>query len=444
MGPSSDYTPFTINDDPTRGGFARLATLIAKRKAERQQQGPVLILDGGDYSMGTAFGAAIRETGGELQLLSLMGCDATTFGNHEFDLGPDGMAQAIAVAAKAGRVPAIVVSNTLFSENDPTLAELQRLASEGVVRRHFVIERGGIRFGIFGVIGKEAITVTTGAGAVTFADSIEIAREMVTLLREREKVDVVIALSHGGMVQGQDGRYTDGEDVRLPRAVPGIDVVIGSHSHTELPEPVIVNGRTPVVQTGKYCENLGELVIALDGDTLTVESYTLHPIDDTIPGDRAMADEIETIKKKSVTGAAFASRGYSVDQPLRRWRLGTCPTHSPTSRPAPVPGQPCTDAFRQATHADVGFTVNGLFACPLARGKTGVQTVRVFAVTPLGTASWIKPPQHALVTAYFTGQELKAYARYWLVDNPTHPVSGFRACPAGGPLRPVRVHSSTR
>ena len=79
---------------PPRGGFARLATLIAKRKEARQAQGPVLILDGGDYSMGTAFGAAIRETGGELQLLSRMGYDATTFGNHEFDLGPDGTAQA--------------------------------------------------------------------------------------------------------------------------------------------------------------------------------------------------------------------------------------------------------------------------------------------------------------------------------------------------------------
>ena len=66
MGPSSDYTPFTLNDDSTRGGFARLATLIAERKAARAVQGPVLILDGGDYSMGTAFGAAIRETGGEL------------------------------------------------------------------------------------------------------------------------------------------------------------------------------------------------------------------------------------------------------------------------------------------------------------------------------------------------------------------------------------------
>src|SRR6266849_196825 len=108
LGPASDYTPFTLNDDKTRGGFARLATLIAKRREARKDQGPVLVLDAGDYSMGTAFGAAIRETGGELQLMSRMGYDATTFGNHDFDLGPDGLGKAIGVAAKAGRIPAVV------------------------------------------------------------------------------------------------------------------------------------------------------------------------------------------------------------------------------------------------------------------------------------------------------------------------------------------------
>jgi 5'-nucleotidase / UDP-sugar diphosphatase len=85
MSPESDYTPLSLNDDKTRGGLARLATLIAARKAARQAQGPVLILDDGDYSNGTAFGAATRETGSELQLLFEMGYDATTFGNHEFD-----------------------------------------------------------------------------------------------------------------------------------------------------------------------------------------------------------------------------------------------------------------------------------------------------------------------------------------------------------------------
>jgi 5'-nucleotidase / UDP-sugar diphosphatase len=424
MGPSSDYTPFTLNDDPTRGGFARLATLIATRKAARRAQGPVLILDGGDYSMGTAFGAAIRETGGELQLLSLMGCDATTFGNHEFDLGPDGTAQAIAVAAKAGRVPAVVVSNTDFSGDDATLAGFQRLAKDGVLRRHLVIERGGIRFGIFGVIGKEASSLAMGAGATKFADPVETAREMVTLLRETEKVDVVIALSHGGMVRGEDGRYIDGEDVRLPKAVPGIDVVIGSHSHTELPEPVIVNSRTPVVQTGKYGENLGELVIELDGEGLTVQYYRLHPIDDTIPGDRAMADEVENVKKL-VTGAAFASRGYSIDQPL-----AVVPRDLPNTftdiAAGTILSNLCTDAFRNATNADIGFTVYGLIRSPLTRGKTGVQTVYdVFAVTPLGWGVVDPTAGSALVTGYLTGQELKHLLEYWLVDNPTHPGEWF-------------------
>ena len=79
MAPSSDYTPDQLNNDKTRGGFARLATLIAERKSARKDQGPVLVLDDGDYSMGTAFGGAIRETGAELQLLFQMGYDATTF-----------------------------------------------------------------------------------------------------------------------------------------------------------------------------------------------------------------------------------------------------------------------------------------------------------------------------------------------------------------------------
>ena len=263
MGPAADYTPFKLNDDTTRGGYARLAALIAKRKEVRKDQGPVLVLDAGDYSMGTAFGAATRETGGELQLMSLMGFDATTFGNHEFDLGPDGLGKSIGMAAQAGRVPAVLASNTDFAANDATLADLQRLAKAGVLRRYLVIERGGIRFGIFGVLGKEAIFYTSG-GAVTFSDAIETAKEMVTVLREKEKVDVVICLSHGGLEKGKDGTFTDGDDVRLARAVPGIDVVIGGHSHTFLREAIIVNDRTPVVQAGVNANNLGELVVTLD------------------------------------------------------------------------------------------------------------------------------------------------------------------------------------
>jgi len=423
MGPASDYTPFTLNDDATRGGYARLAALIATKKEARKNQGPVLVLDAGDYSMGTPFGAASRETGGELQLMSRMGYDATTFGNHEFDLGPDGLVRSIDIAAKAGRVPAVVASNTQYTGQGATLADLQRLAKAGVIRRHLVIDRGGIRFGIFGVLGKEAIFYTSG-GAVSFSDGIEVAKEMVKVLRETEKVDVVIALSHGGLEKGKDGRYTDGDDLRLPKAVPGIDIVIGGHSHTELHEAIIVNGRTPVVQTGKESNNLGELVLTLDGDKLTVESYRLHPIDDTIAGDRAIGDEIDKLKK-SVTGAVFESRGYSIDQPL-----AIAPQDLPNTFTDIAAGtllaNLCTDAFRSATKAGIGFTANGLMRASLMRGKSGVLTVYdVFAVAPLGAGVVDSTAGSALVTGYFTGLELKNQLEFFLVDNPAHPGEYF-------------------
>jgi 5'-nucleotidase len=423
LGPAADYTPFTLNDDATRGGYARLAGLISQRREARADQGPVLVLDAGDYSMGTPFGAATRETGGELQLMSLMGYDATTFGNHEFDLGPEGLVRSIDAAAKTGRVPAVVASNTHYTGQGETLADLQRLAKAGVIRRHIVIERGGIRFGIFGVLGKEAIFYTSG-GAVSFSDGIEAAHEMVKILREAEKVDLVIALSHGGVEKGKDGSITDGDDVRLAKAVPGIDVVIGGHSHTELQKAIIVNGRTPVVQTGKESNNLGELVLTLNGDKLTVDSYRLHPIDDTISGDRTIAAEIDKFKL-AVTGAVFASRGYSIDQPLA---MAPCdlPNTFTDIAAGTLLANLCTDAFRKATKADIGFTANGLLRTSLTRGKSGVQTVYdVFTVAPLGYGVVDTTAGSALVTGWFTGRELKHLLEFFLVDNPAHPGEYF-------------------
>lgn len=423
MGPAADYSPFALGDDGTRGGYARLAGLIAKRRAAQQEQGPVLVLDAGDYSMGTPFSAATRETGGELHLMGKMGYDATTFGNHEFDLGPDGLGKSIAVAVKAGRVPAVLASNANLAAADATLADLQRLSKEGVIRRHVVIERGGMRFGLFGLLGKEAQFYTGGAGAVTFSDAIETAKEMVKLLRETEKVDVVIALSHGGLQKGKDERYSEGDDIDLAKVL-GIDVVIGGHSHTELQEAIVVNGRTPVVQTGKESQNLGELVISLDGDDLAVDSYRLHPIDDSVAGDQATSDEIDKLKP-SVTAAVFASRGYSIDQPL-----AIAPQDLPNTfadiAASTLLANLVTDAFRAATQADIGFTANGTMRGSLMRGKSGVVTVYdVFALAPLGAGVVDPTAGSALVTGYFTGQELKHLLEFFLVDNPAHPGEYF-------------------
>lgn len=423
VAPSSDYDPSTLGADATRGGYARLAGAIAARRAAREAQGPVLVLDAGDYSMGTAFGAATRETGVELGLMRLMGYDATTFGNHDFDLGAEGLGRSIGLASEGPGAPALVASNTTFPGDDPTLARLQRLAAEQVIRPYRVIERGGLRFGIFGVLGKEAMFYTLPS-AVVFTDAVAAAQEMVAVLRSEERVDVVIALSHGGVEKGPDGRYRDGDDVRLARAVPGIDVVIGGHSHTTLREPILVDGRTPVVQAGTQSEGLGELVVSLDGGTLAVESYRIHPIDATVPGDPAIQAAIDAFKPR-VTGAVFASRGYSIDQPL-----AIVPCDLPNVFTDLEAGTPLanlvTDAFRAATRADIGFTANGMLRAALKRGNSGVQTVYdVFTVAPLGAGIVDDTAGSALVTAWLTGLELKSLLEFLLIENPAHPGEFF-------------------
>jgi 5'-nucleotidase len=165
----------------------------------------------------------------------------------------------------------------------------------------------------------------------------------------------------------------------------------------------------------------------LDGDARTVESYRLYPIDDTIAGDRAIAVEIEEIKK-AVTGAVFASRGYSVDQPLA---VAPCdvPNTFTDIAAGTILANLCTDAFRTATKADIGFTVNGLMRSGFTRGKSGIQTVYdVFCVAPLGAGVVDSTAGSALVTGYFTGLDLKNLLNYWLVDNPTHPGEWFPRC----------------
>jgi 5'-nucleotidase len=117
----------------------------------------------------------------------------------------------------------------------------------------------------------------------------------------------------------------------------------------------------------------------------------------------------------------FASRGYSIDQPL-----AITPRDLPNTFTDIAAGtllaNLCSDAFRSATRADVGFTVNGLMRASLTRGKSGVQTVYdVFAVAPLGAGVVDDTAGSALVTGWFTGQELKHLLDYFLVDNPTHP-----------------------
>jgi len=424
MGPSSDYSPFELNNDKTVGGYARLAGLINQKKELHGKAGAVLVLDAGDYSMGTPFGAATRVIGGELQLMSRMGYDATTFGNHEFDLGAKGLGEEMSIAAQSGFTIPVIASNTILTANDSTQLGLQKMVKEGHLLPYKIIERDGIRFGIIGLLGHEATFYTSGAGTVKFGDAIATAKKMVKILRDSLKAEVFICVSHGGLEKGEDGQFSKGDDILLADSVPGIDVIVGGHSHTALPEVIVRNNHTVVVQTGKESNNLGELVMSFENGQTKLVSWKLNPVDDTVLGDKKIAEAIDQLKA-GVTKAVFESRGYSIDQPL-----AIIPQDFPNTFTDIAAGtllaNLVTDAFRKATNADIGFTANGMMRAGLTRGNTGIQTVYdIFAVAPLGSGIVDQTAGSALVTAWFTGLELKNILEFIIIDNPAHPGEFF-------------------
>ena len=413
----------------TIGGIARIASLIAERRRAREGAGPVLVLDIGDFSVGTPFAGAIQETGAELQCLAMAGYDATTFGNHDFDFGPDALANAIAAANKAGHVLPILAANTHFDADDAGLSGLKELARTQLIRSHMLLERGGIRFGLFGIMGTDSIQFTINPGAVTFSDPIEAARKMAKQLRV-EGADIVICMSHCGVREPENGPITEGEDVALARAVPEIDVVVGGHTHTFIRSPIVANG-TPVVQAGCYGAALGELVIQMEGRERKVAFYKLHSIDDTIPGDPRLAKAMEVFKADT-SRIVFGPRGFRIDEPLviidRDW------SNTVFDLKASLPlGNLATDAIRYATQADVALNAAGMVRAGLTKGKSGVQTAYdVFLLAPLGIGVSDQSAGGSLVLVYLTGREIKNCLEFMLIGNPNLPgqyfprVSGMR------------------
>jgi 5'-nucleotidase / UDP-sugar diphosphatase len=402
--------------------------LIAERRRACEADGPVLVLDIGDAHVGTPFGGAMQEIGAELQCLSLAGYDATTFGNHDFDFGPAVLADAVAAAHKAGRVPAIL-ANANFDAAAAGLDGLKALGRAGAIRSHMLIERGGVRFGLFGMMGADSIQFTINPGALTFPDPIATARDMVQRLRA-EGADVIICMSHGGVREPAKGPITEGDDINLARSVPEIDIILGGHTHTFIRTPVIVNG-TPVVQAGCYGQAVGELVIRMEGRDRKVVSYHLHPVDDSIKGDPRLINEMKAFTSET-SRIVFAPRGLRLDEPLavidRDWSNTFVDLDA--SRPL---GNLTADAIRYATGADVALNAAGMVRAGLKKGASGVQTAYdIFLIAPLGIGVVDQSAGGSLVRAYFTGREIKNCLEFLVAGNPNLPgqyfprVSGMR------------------
>ncbi|WP_039053284.1 bifunctional metallophosphatase/5'-nucleotidase [Sphingobacterium sp. T2] len=216
----SRIEPFPMDGSKLQGlgGVARRSTLINKIRKEEKH---VLLFDAGDMFQGTPY-FNLFDGELELTLMSKLGYDAGTFGNHEFDNGIDGILKHFDKA----NFP-FVTSNYDFSNT----------ALAGKTKEYLILERGGIRIGVFGLgVNVEGLVDKKNYAGMKYLDPIAVANRIVPTLKNKHKCDIVICLSHLGY------SYTTDQisDLKLAAATKDIDLIIGGHTHTYLEEPTRV------------------------------------------------------------------------------------------------------------------------------------------------------------------------------------------------------------
>jgi len=227
-----------------RGGYLRRVNMI---KEQREQYPQLLLLDSGDFSQGSSYYTLFKGDV-EIGLMNLMGYDAATIGNHEFDFGLENMARIF----KMANFP-IVCANYDFS-GTPV---------EGIVKPYVIIKRNGIKIGIFGLSPHlDGLVSKTNYEPVKYLDPVAKAQEMATLLKKEKKCDLVICLSHLGW------EATPIDDIRMIQQTEGIDLVLGGHTHTYFTQLHYVKDpsgkRVPSEQNGKHGIFIGRLFIDME------------------------------------------------------------------------------------------------------------------------------------------------------------------------------------
>ena len=405
--PEVEYTPESIRDDHTLGGFARIATLIEE---ERKLNGNhVLVLDDGDFLMGTFFHMLEESTGFQLSLMKKMGYDVMTLGNHEFDFGPDVLARILGKSNETGSAPLLVASNLSFSEKDNQDDALKALSDQNVLPPYRIIEKEGLRLGIFGILGYSAIHDSPRARPLEFDDPVRTARKYARFLKETEKVDLVICLSHSGVSQGINNTWS-GEDVELAQKVPEIDVIISGHTHTLLDKPLIVNG-IPVVQAGSYGTGLGRLEIEISQGKIVRTDSRIVQVTDAIPGNAEIQRLIEA-QEQLITDHILQTRHLAYTSVVTETSFPLICDEDTLLENSNL-GPLITDAIlyyvnRQTPHGtDITMFPAGMVRDNIMPGTTGKQSIAdLFRVVSLGNGK-DDIPGYPLAQIFVTGKELK-------------------------------------
>ena len=400
----SHFLPQTTADGGESGGYARLKTAI---DAEKERHPDALLLDGGDFSIGSLVQTLYTTQAAELRTMGALGYDVTTLGNHEFDHTGTGFARMLNAAAESGdTVPALLEANYHPSADNPDKALIQQAMDDYGVQETLLLERGGVTYGIFGLMGVDSDDCAPTSG-FALEDAAQAAERCVASLKE-QGADLIICLSHSGT--NRDPKHS--EDELLAKAVDGIDVIISGHTHSTLTEPIVVND-TYIVSAGPYCQNLGSVTLRKHEDgSKELLDYHLIPIDETLSEDPDIAVMVEVWKDK--VGDTYLSRyGLTYDEVLATTDFDLDIPVSGVQENNAL-GSLVADAFRWAAQTltaepyegnTVAVTADGVLRAPLRTGE--ITTSQAFDVLSMGVGA-DGTSGFPLVEVYLTGKEVKA------------------------------------
>lgn len=246
-------------------------------------------------------------------MMKKMGFQFTTIGNHEFDYGPNALADVINEAKKHGGIPQIISSNLKPVPNDPRDNKLAKLFENGTILPYKIITIKGIKIGLIGILGINAADVAPNKAPVIVEKQRKTAREMAKKLKKEKHVDLVICLSHSGVYpDGKGGFY--GEDVKMAKKAKDIDIIISGHTHVVTPQPIKVKN-TLIVQTGSYLHYLGRFDLDVKNEKIASYHFKLIPINDKILGDKKINAEINAYEKV-LTKKYLTPLGLTYNKPI--------------------------------------------------------------------------------------------------------------------------------
>ena len=396
------------------GGFARMNTLI---EAQRTQNPDTLVIDGGDFSMGTLIQTVFETQAAELRMLGYLGCDVTTLGNHEFDYRSKGLANMLTSAQASGdAVPAMVVCNVDWDtmEAEGLTEGQQRLkdafAAYGV-SDYTVLEKGDVDIAVVGVFGKDALACAPTC-ELKFEDPIEAVKQTVADIKANEDVDMIVCVSHSGTWEDE----SKSEDELLAKAVPDLDLILSGHTHTEIEKP-IQHGSTYVVSCGEYGKNLGELTLTQQADgRWAMSAYELIPITSDIAVHAATQQTIDSFMD-TVDTDYLARFGYTKDQVLAENDIVfSTQKDLENIHEEHNLGDIIADAYVYAVEnaadydgvpVDLAVVPSGTVRDTYARGDITVE--QVFNSFSLGIGA-DGVPGYPLISVYLTGREIRTAA----------------------------------